>query len=145
MGLRARASGKKHASKRRPQSILSHAKSLNMTTMKARRRFFGALGGAALVGTVVSFAWVDKHRAQLELGVGYAARVGCGCYYIGGRPLGDCHKDFEPGMEPIQLSENQKTKTITASVPLIASRSVRYDAVLGCQPEQFQGAALIVH
>ena len=95
------------------------------------------LGFALLVGGS-SYAWIGRHRAQLELGVGYAARVGCGCRYLDGRPLGDCHKDFEPGMEPILLSENSASKTITAWVPLIASRSARYDPVLGCQPEKFE-------
>jgi hypothetical protein len=47
-------------------------------------------------------------------------------------------------MEAIRLSDDPATKTVTASVPLIASRSVRYDPVLGCQPEPFKGKALVV-
>jgi hypothetical protein len=47
-------------------------------------------------------------------------------------------------MEPIRLSEDLATRTVTASVPLIAQRSVRYDPVLGCQPERFAGAPLVV-
>ena len=42
-------------------------------------------------------------------------------------------------MEPIQLSEDAATKTVTASVPLIASRSVRFDPLLGCRPEPLAG------
>jgi hypothetical protein len=42
-------------------------------------------------------------------------------------------------MELIQLSEDAATKTVTASVPLIASRSARYDPVLGCEVEKFGG------
>ena len=112
--------------------------------MNARHTLFTAMIGAALVAGGAGFVWVAAHRAQLELGVGYAARVACGCRYVDGRSLGDCHKDFEPGMEPIRLSENPATKVVTASVPLIARRSVRYDPVLGCQPEPFGGTALIV-
>ncbi|WP_206663984.1 hypothetical protein [Sphingomonas oligophenolica] len=97
-----------------------------------------------LIAGGAAYAWVRSHRAQLELGVGYAARVGCGCRYMGGRALADCHKDFEPGMEPIRLSENAATRTITASVPLIASRSARYDPVLGCQPKPFASTPLAV-
>lgn len=82
------------------------------------------------------YAW--RQKPLLELGVGYAARVACGCRYMGNRSLQDCHKDFEPGMELIQLSENPARKEVRASVPLIASRTVRYDPVLGCQPEPFQ-------
>lgn len=112
--------------------------------MKARHVLVWSIVGLALILAASGYAWVRGHRAQLELGVGYAARVGCGCRYIAGRPLGDCHKDFEPGMEPIRLTEDPATRTITASVPLIARRRVHYDPVLGCQPEPFDGDPLIV-
>ena len=90
------------------------------------------------------FAYIQSKRPQLELGVGYAARVACGCRYAGNRALADCRKDFEPGMEPIRLSEDAATKTVTAYVPLIASRSVRYDPVMLCVPESFAGKALVL-
>jgi hypothetical protein len=86
-----------------------------------------AVGGA--------YAYAQSQKPLLELGVGYGARVACGCRYIGNRPIGDCYKDFEPGMEIIQLSDDVKTKTVTAYVPLLTSRSARFDPVLGCQPE----------
>lgn len=100
-----------------------------------------------LVGMVVvlgllaggAFWYVRAHAAQLELGVGYGARVACACRYIGGRDLKSCYKDFEPGMEPITLTDDPATKTVTASVLFVASRSVKFDPVLGCQPEPFKG------
>ena len=92
---------------------------------------------ALIALALVIFFYVRSQKPLLELGVGYGARVACGCRYIGNRSLADCKKDFEPGMEAIRLSENVATKTITASVPLIASRSVRFDPVLGCQPEPY--------
>ncbi len=109
------------------------------------RRPFLWLFLTLLIGGVF-FAWrvIEARRPQLELGVGYAARVACGCRYIGNRSLADCRKDFEPGMEPIQLSEDAATRTITAYVPLVARRSVRFDPVLMCQPERFRGTALAV-
>ena len=76
-----------------------------------------------------------RQKPLLELGVGYGARLAFGCRYIGNRSLADCKKDFEPGMELIQLSEDTATKSVRASVPLIASRTARYDPLLGCQPE----------
>ena len=112
--------------------------------MKARYALLGSLVAVVLIAAGAAYGWVGAHREQLELGVGYAARVGCGCRYIGGRPLKDCHKDFEPGMEPIRLSEDAATHTVTASVPLIASRSARFDPVLGCQAEAFTGTRLVV-
>ncbi len=105
--------------------------------MNARRILIGSLVVIALIAGG-AYAYIQKQRPLLELGVGYGARVACGCVYMGKRTLEDCYKDFEPGMEPIQLSEDPKTKTITASVPLIASRSATYDPVLGCQPEPYK-------
>ena len=105
--------------------------------MKARRIVIGSVGLVTL-GLGGVFAYGQSQKPLLELGVGYGARVACGCRYIGNRTLADCKKDFEPGMEPILLSENSASKTITAWVPLIASRSARYDPVLGCQPEKFE-------
>jgi hypothetical protein len=86
-----------------------------------------ALGGAA--------AYADSVRPQLELGVGYAARVACACRYIGNRPLDSCYKDFEPGMEPIRLTDDPATKAVTASVPLLTGRTARFDPLLGCRPD----------
>ena len=106
--------------------------------MKARHFLITA---AVIVAVAVggAYAYARSQKPLLDLGVGYAARVACGCHYIGNRPIGDCKKDFEPGMELIQLSNDPATKTVTASVPLITSRSVRFDAVLGCQVEAFAG------
>ncbi|MFM9853330.1 MAG: hypothetical protein ACKVOJ_11075, partial [Sphingomonadaceae bacterium] len=82
-----------------------------------------------------AYAYAQSQKPLLQLGVGYGARVACGCRYIGNRPIGDCYKDFEPGMEMISLSDDPATKTVTAYVPLLVSRSARFDAALGCQPE----------
>lgn len=71
-------------------------------------------------------------KAQAELGSAYAARVGCSCRYVQGRSLESCQSDFEPGMEMVSLSEDPATKTVTGSVPLLASRSARYAGVSGC-------------
>lgn len=91
---------------------------------------------AALIAAAL-YAW--RLRPQLELGVGYAARVGCACRYIGNRPLASCYKDFEPGMELIGLSDNPAERSVTARVPLLASRTARFDPLLGCQPDPFRG------
>jgi hypothetical protein len=78
--------------------------------------------------------YARAQKPKLELGVGYGARVACGCRYIENRPLASCYKDFEPGMEVIRLRDDPTTRTVTASVPLLVSRSVRFDPELGCQP-----------
>jgi hypothetical protein len=65
-------------------------------------------------------------------GTAYGARVGCSCRYLGGRGLKDCEKDFEPGMALIRLSEDDKAKSVTASVPLLSSQTATYRAGYGC-------------
>ena len=102
--------------------------------MMARRIGFGALL-IFFAGLIAAWAYARSITPQIELGVGYGARVACACRYIGNRPLASCYHDFEPGMEPIRLTDDPRTKTVTASVPLIARRSVRFDPLLGCQPE----------
>lgn len=107
-------------------------------------RILLALG--IVIGAVGAGAWVciRSLSPQLELGVGYAARVACGCRFIEGRSLASCHSDFEKGMEPIRLSEDVAAKSVTAYVPLIASRTARLDPVLGCQPDRYAGPPRVV-
>jgi hypothetical protein len=96
-----------------------------------------AVGLIAVLGG--AFGYARSQRPLLELGVGYGARVACACRHIGNRSLAQCYKDFEPGMEVIRLSEDPRTKTVTAYVPLVGpKRSVTFDPLLGCQPEPFR-------
>jgi hypothetical protein len=105
-----------------------------------RRRTIAWTVLLVIVALIVAAAlYARAMRPQLELGTGYAARVACACRYIGNRPLQQCTKDFEPGMEMIRLAENAADKSVTASVPLLAHRTARFDPLLGCQPEPFRG------
>ncbi|GAA0736563.1 hypothetical protein [Sphingomonas japonica] len=103
--------------------------------MKTRSKIGWSLLAILLLLAAGAFAYIRSMQPQLALGVGYGARVACACRYIGNRPLAQCYADFEPGMEPITLTDDPATRTVTASVPLIASRSVTFDPELGCQPE----------
>ena len=102
--------------------------------MKARRALGIGLPVLLLVLIAAALAYIDRMRPTLTLGVGYAARVGCACRYIGNRPLQQCYADFEPGMEPIRLADDPAAKAVTASVPGLTSRTARFDPVLGCRP-----------
>lgn len=103
--------------------------------MKARRALGIGLPLLLLVLIGAALAVVEGRRAQLELGVGYAARVACACRYLGNRSLQSCYADFEPGMELIRLADDARAKAVTASVPLLTRRTARFDPVLGCQPD----------
>ncbi|HKX89893.1 MAG TPA: hypothetical protein VJM13_11830 [Sphingopyxis sp.] len=82
--------------------------------------------------TIFAIWKFPSFQAQAELGSAYAARVGCSCRYVQGRSLESCQSDFEPGMEMVSLSEDPATKTVTGSVPLLASRSARHAGASGC-------------
>ena len=69
---------------------------------------------------------------RAEAGTAYGARVACSCRFVGGRGLEDCRKDFEPGMEPVSLSEDAEARSVTASVPLLASQTATYREGYGC-------------
>lgn len=112
--------------------------------MKTSRIVLLALAALLVTAGVAGAIYANAMRPQLELGVAYAARVACACRHIGNRPLDSCYRDFEPGMEVISLSEDAAAKSVTASVPLLASRTATFDPLLGCQPERFEGETLIV-
>ena len=95
-----------------------------------RRRIL--LLGLALVVALVGFFWKPLN-GYAEAGAAYGARVACSCRFVGGRPLDDCKKDFEPGMELITLSEDAQGKSVTARFPLLASETATYRDGPGCQ------------
>jgi hypothetical protein len=72
---------------------------------------------------------------QAAVAAGYGARVACACRYLGHRSLASCQTDFEPGMEMVRLAEDSAAHRITASVPLIAARSARFEPDYGCTLE----------
>lgn len=86
-----------------------------------------------LVILAAVFAWNYTFiKGQLGVGTAYGARVACSCHYIGGREIGDCEKDFEPGMEVIGLSVDDEARQVTASVPLLASATAEFREGWGC-------------
>jgi hypothetical protein len=81
------------------------------------------LAAAAAIGYAAARA---KIGPRADVAAGYMARVTCSCRYVGGRDMASCRTDAEPGMEIVTVSEAAASKTITARVPLLASRSARY-------------------
>ncbi len=65
-------------------------------------------------------------------GSAYGARVACSCRFVGGRSLGDCRKDFEPGMELVTLSEDTPGKSVTARTALGWPQTATYHEGSGC-------------
>ncbi len=104
-----------------------------------RRLWPRALLAAALVLLAVAWVYRDTISGYTVTGTAFGARTACSCRYIAGRPLADCQKDFEPGMQAVFLSEDAETKTITARVPLIASARARFRPGWGCLLEPWDG------
>jgi hypothetical protein len=71
-------------------------------------------------------------KRQAEVGAAYGARIGCSCHYVQGRSLDSCATDFEPGMELVSIAADATERTVTASVPLMASRTARFAGATGC-------------
>lgn len=100
--------------------------------MKVKRPFLTGTIVILLILLGAAFVYAMRMKPTLELGVGYGAHVICSCRYIGGRDMESCYNDYEPGMEMISVTEDEENKRITASVPLLASRSAQFREGLGC-------------
>lgn len=96
-----------------------------------------ALVLAAVLGAgVLAFYW-HTIRSYAVTGASYGARVACSCRFVGGRSIGDCRKDFEPGMELVMLSEDAESRTITARFPFLARQTATYREGWGCVLESW--------
>ncbi len=99
-------------------------------------RWLGLAGALALlVGLGLGWPWL---HAQSRVAASYGARVACACRYVAGRPLGDCAKDFEPGMGLVWLSENAASRTITARYAILASQTASWRPGFGCMLEPWK-------
>ena len=69
---------------------------------------------------------------QAQAGTDFGARVACSCHFVEGRAIDDCRADFEPGMSMVQLTVEEEARTVTASVPLLASTRATFRKGWGC-------------
>lgn len=95
-----------------------------------------ALLVAAVIIALLAWFWQPINSYALT-GAAVGARVGCSCRFVEGRSLGDCRKDFEPGMGLVRLSEDTKAKSVTASVPLLAHQTASFRPGEGCVLEKW--------
>lgn len=88
---------------------------------------------ALLLALAVYIVWqFPTWLALAETGAAYGARIGCSCRYVQGREIGSCPTDFEPGMEMVSIEDLPDQRAVRASVPLLASRTARYEGATGC-------------
>ena len=87
---------------------------------------------------VAALAWFwHPLNSYAETGTSYGARVACSCRYVEGRALGECRKDFEPGMELVRLSEDEAARSVTATLPLLAYQTATFREGEGCVLEKW--------
>ncbi len=79
-----------------------------------------------VIGGVAAALAIRANRPRAEVGAGFMARVVCACRYVGNRDMASCKGDAEPGMEIVTVTDDPASKTITATVPLLAKRTARY-------------------
>jgi hypothetical protein len=91
-----------------------------------------------ILAALAAWYYRDTVMAQAVTGTAYGARVACSCRFVGGRALGDCEKDFEPGMALVSLSEDEDARSVTASVPLLASTTATFKEGYGCVLEKWR-------
>lgn len=107
--------------------------------MKVKRPILTGTIIVLLILLIAAVVYAMRMKPTIELGVGYGAHVVCSCRYIGGRDMQSCYNDYEPGMEMISMTDDEEEKRVTASVPLLASRSAQFREGLGCVLEPLPG------
>ncbi|EIZ79054.1 hypothetical protein WSK_2241 [Novosphingobium sp. Rr 2-17] len=94
------------------------------------------------LGAWLGWAWQGL-REEAMAGAAYGARVGCVCRYVSQRTIGSCEGDLKAAelrgaARLVSLSENPATRTVRASVPLLASQSADFRPERGCQLEAWR-------
>ncbi|MXO70579.1 hypothetical protein [Alteraurantiacibacter buctensis] len=85
----------------------------------------------AVVGAAY-WMWREPIDGYAVAGTSYGAHMMCSCRYIGGRDMGSCKADFEPGMQAVFISEDEDERSVTAWVPLVSAQTARYREGYGC-------------
>lgn len=96
------------------------------------------LGLLLAVVLLAALAWFWRPlNSYAVTGAAVGARVACSCRYVEGRSLGDCRKDFEPGMALLRVSEDEAARSVTASFPPLARQTATFREGAGCVLEKW--------
>lgn len=87
----------------------------------------------ALVVAVVLAAWFwTRMRATALARASYAAQTGCLCRYAAERGMASCSGDAGVKQSWVGLHDDAVTRSVTASVPLLAQQTARWSQDGGC-------------
>ena len=96
------------------------------------RRWGRRLALAILLFVLALLAWFwQPLNARAVARASYDARIACSCHYVDGRRFDQCKEDVGPGLL-IVLSQDAAAKSVTASVPVLASQTATYHEGAGC-------------
>ncbi|MEO0061815.1 MAG: hypothetical protein RLZZ08_375 [Pseudomonadota bacterium] len=87
---------------------------------------------AIMLGVVAGWYWRVPVLGYSSTGAAFGARTACSCRYVAGRAMGDCKKDFDRRMVMVFVRDDVDEKSVTATVPLLASETARYSPGKGC-------------
>lgn len=97
-----------------------------------------------LLAGLIAAAWFSPFGQQLRgdalAGTAYGARVACSCRFVAGRSMEDCAKDKLAGMELVRLTADDAAKSVTASLPPVASATARLRDGYGCVLDRWDEA-----
>ena len=90
----------------------------------------------ALVAFWGAVSWPSWER-EAGQAAGIAARLSCSCRYVELRDLKSCQADLAgmPWMALVRYEDDEGARRLTASVPMLATRSAVLREGFGCLPE----------
>jgi hypothetical protein len=90
------------------------------------------IGGIVIALLALWAAFGSAALGYARAGTAYGSRVACSCRYVAGRSLQDCTKDKLAGMELVSLSDDDRAKSVTARMLILASDTATYREGYGC-------------
>ena len=110
---------------------------------QARRRWPGLLLNFIAIVVIAGgvFAWFYGAQARGfgQAGTSYAAKTVCSCRFVADRDMASCKTDLLPDMWAIWLSDDADAKSVSATLPLVASSEATYREGYGCVLEDWDG------
>jgi hypothetical protein len=87
---------------------------------------------ALLVAAIVTAWFWTRMRVTAEARASYAAQTGCLCRYTARRSMASCQGDANVKQTWVGLHEDAPTRSLTATVPLLATQTARWSPEGGC-------------
>lgn len=93
----------------------------------------------ALLVAVMLTAWFwTRMRVTAQARASYAAQTGCLCRFSSGRSLASCRGDASIKQDLVGLHEDTAARSMTASVPLLATQTAWWSPEGGCVLEPWK-------